>query len=67
MKIARKAGFAPKTEALGSELLGLPCCVGCAECQGLCLELVEALTLPDIVVKQPDDDADDTGKKRTEG
>ena len=51
MMIARKAGYAPHTVALGSEILDLPQCVGCSECDGLCQELMEALTLPDIVVR----------------
>lgn len=51
MKIARKAGYAPHTVALGREILDLPQCVGCSECDGLCKELMEALTLPDIVVR----------------
>lgn len=51
MKIARKAGYAPNTVALGREILDLPQCVGCSECDGLCQELMEVLTLPDIVVR----------------
>ena len=51
MMIARKAGYAPRTVALGHEILDLPQCVECLECDGLCQELMEALTLPDIVVR----------------
>jgi len=51
MMIARKAGYAPHTVALGREILDLPQYVGCLECDGLCQELMEALTLPDIVVR----------------
>ena len=46
MMIARKAGYAPRTVALGHEILDLPQCVECLECDGLCQELMEALTLP---------------------
>ncbi len=52
MKIARQAGHAPKTAALGRDMMELPHCVGCAECQGLCTELVDTLILPDILLKR---------------
>ena len=51
MKIARQAGHAPKTAALSHDVQALAHCVGCAECNGLCTELVEALILPDIILK----------------
>ncbi|WP_298495682.1 hypothetical protein [uncultured Maritimibacter sp.] len=52
MQIDRKSGFAPRTRDLNTTLSGLKAgCVGCADCKGLCVELIEALLVPDIVLK----------------
>ncbi|MBV7407514.1 hypothetical protein [Maritimibacter sp. DP1N21-5] len=52
MQIDRKAGFAPRTRELGATLTGLKSgCVGCTDCKGLCHELIEALVVPDMVLK----------------
>ena len=52
MQIDRKTGFAPRSRELGATLSGLKSgCVGCADCRGLCAELIEALVVPEIVLK----------------
>ena len=53
MKIDRMAAFAPRTRALASELAMMQGpCVGCTECDGMCQELIEALVLPDAILKK---------------
>ncbi len=52
MQIERSAGKAPRTESLAVQVSGLKHgCVGCAECKGLCHELIEAMLVPDMVLK----------------
>lgn len=51
MKIERKAAFAPRTSALALDLASLQApCVGCDGCTGLCDALIDALTLPDLLL-----------------
>lgn len=53
MDINRKAAFAPRTRALASELAMLQGpCVGCEGCEGMCKELIEAIVLPDAILKK---------------
>ena len=53
MKIDRFAAFAPRTRALASDLAILQGpCVGCTDCEGLCRDLIDALVLPDAVLKK---------------
>lgn len=51
MEMSHKIGHAPRTTATATEIAQLhgPC-VGCFDCRGLCAELIEALTLPDIIL-----------------
>ena len=52
MRIDRNIGHAPRTEAIGPKLMEASGrCVGCTECQGLCQELIDALVLPDLILK----------------
>ena len=52
MQIRRDIAHAPRTRALGRTVASLQDgCVGCASCSGLCTALLEALTLPDLVLK----------------
>lgn len=53
MEIERKAGAAPRTVALADRLAAVngPC-VGCRNCRGLCAAMIEAMTLPDIILGQ---------------
>lgn len=51
MQVDRRAGHAPKTAQLARDvsLMRGPC-VGCEDCRGLCAALLEAITVPDIVL-----------------
>ena len=53
MKTDRLAAYAPRTRAVAdtlSEMQGP--CLGCTDCQGLCIALVEAMTLPEAVLSK---------------
>ncbi|WP_371037908.1 MULTISPECIES: hypothetical protein [unclassified Rhodosalinus] len=53
MEIERKAGAAPRTAALSKTLSAVQGpCVGCHNCRGLCAAMIEAMTVPDIVLGQ---------------
>lgn len=53
MQIRRDIAHAPRTQALGDKVSKLRGgCVGCRDCSGLCAALLEALTLPDLVLKE---------------
>ncbi|MEX0282598.1 MAG: hypothetical protein AB3N13_15555 [Arenibacterium sp.] len=53
MNIVRSKPSSSHTVALGaamSELNGP--CVGCSDCNGLCAELIDALSVPDIILSK---------------
>lgn len=51
MTIERELAFAPKTKALAQKIAALrEPCVGCKHCTGLCEALIEALTLPEVLL-----------------
>ncbi len=53
MKVDRKTAFAPRTQALATEITALQePCVGCTECVGFCRELIEAMTVPDAILRR---------------
>ena len=53
MKTDRLAAYAPRTRAVAETLGELQGpCLGCANCQGLCIALVEAMTLPEAVLSK---------------
>lgn len=53
MQIRRDIAHAPRARALGQKIANLRGgCVGCQSCSGLCTALLEALTLPDLVLKE---------------
>jgi formate hydrogenlyase subunit 6/NADH:ubiquinone oxidoreductase subunit I len=53
MEIERKAGAAPRTAELARKLARVQGpCVGCENCRGLCTAMIEAMTLPDVVLKR---------------
>ena len=55
MQIDRHIGHKPNMSALGDELAALRGrCIGCTGCKGTCAALIEALTLPDHVLKGGD-------------
>jgi hypothetical protein len=53
MKIERLAAFAPRTRALAEDLAEVHMtCLGCKDCQGLCMALAEAVNLPPAILKE---------------
>ena len=53
MKIDRLVAFAPRTQSLASDFAMLQGpCVGCDGCMGMCRELIDALVLPDVILKK---------------
>ncbi len=52
MEVNRNIGSAPKTAQVGREIATMPLCVGCTECKGLCQALIEAVTLPDVILNR---------------
>jgi hypothetical protein len=52
MQVDRQTGHAPRTREVASQVMGLKQgCVGCTDCRGLCHELIEAMLVPDLVLK----------------
>ena len=53
MTTQRQIAFAPRTRALGQDMAALhgPC-IGCTGCQGICAALIEAMTLPEIILRK---------------
>ena len=52
MQIDRDAGKAPRTRDLVVQVFGLKQgCVGCTDCKGLCHELIDAMLVPELVLK----------------
>jgi hypothetical protein len=56
MNINRSKAETPRLNALSVEISQLngPC-VGCADCVGLCMALIDALTLPEVVLSKKRD------------
>ena len=53
MERDRQIAHAPRSRALAGQIAGLRGgCVGCTECAGLCTALIEALTLPGMILKE---------------
>jgi hypothetical protein len=53
MKISRHRAPTPRMEHLALQISSLQGpCVGCQNCTGLCKELIDALTLPDIILNR---------------
>ncbi|WP_292022566.1 hypothetical protein [Maritimibacter sp. UBA3975] len=52
MQVDRQTGHAPRTRDVASRIVELKQgCVGCADCRGLCHELIETMLVPDLVLK----------------
>lgn len=51
MQTERKVGNAPRTMDIVQKTVTIngPC-IGCSGCQGLCQALIEAMTLPEIIL-----------------
>ncbi|NRB20049.1 MAG: hypothetical protein HRU33_21515 [Rhodobacteraceae bacterium] len=53
MKIRRYRAATPRIEHLAQQVSSLQGpCIGCQNCTGLCLALIEALTVPDIILNK---------------
>ena len=53
MKTERLAAYAPRTRAVAEQVLDVQGpCLGCPGCKGLCIALVEAMTLPDAILSK---------------
>lgn len=52
MQINRDIGQAPRTRKLGEKVAVIRGCIGCTSCAGLCRELIEAMTVPEYVLKE---------------
>ena len=53
MEIVRSKPDPSQTSALMAELGTLNCaCVGCSNCNGLCAELIDALTIPELILSR---------------
>ncbi|WGW02381.1 hypothetical protein [Tropicibacter oceani] len=51
MQSDRLIGHAPRTAAMGQQLTTIQGpCIGCKGCQGLCQALIEAMSVPDVVL-----------------
>lgn len=51
MTSERLIGHAPRSRALGEELTTIQGpCIGCKGCTGLCATLIEALSVPEVVL-----------------
>ncbi len=53
MSPIRKIGHAPRTTTLARTIgqLSGPC-VGCTGCTGLCAALIDAITVPDLILRK---------------
>jgi len=53
MKISRNKVATPNINNLSSQIVGLQGpCVGCSGCTGMCQALIDALTLPDLILSK---------------
>jgi hypothetical protein len=53
MDVSRQIGEAPRTAEVARRVAALRGgCLGCERCRGLCLALIEILTLPEAVLKE---------------
>lgn len=51
--VTRKRADSHRTEAVAQRIAALDTlCVGCSDCRGLCKELIEAVYLPEVVLKR---------------
>ena len=51
LNITRSRGETRRSNDLAAQVAGLGTpCVGCSNCRGLCVELIEAMVLPEIIL-----------------
>lgn len=52
MQVERAAGHTPLADEVARKLWSISGpCVGCKDCRGLCASFIEAMTIPDIILK----------------
>ncbi|MDU8927385.1 hypothetical protein RXV86_08320 [Alisedimentitalea sp. MJ-SS2] len=52
MNITRSEAVTERSDALVQRIAGLGTpCVGCTNCRGLCRELIEAIVVPEIILR----------------
>ena len=53
MKISRNKVETPNLNSLSDQIVGLQGpCVGCTNCTGMCQALIDALTVPDVILNK---------------
>ena len=53
MKISRNKVETPNINNQSSQIVGLQGpCVGCTDCTGMCQALIDALTVPDLILSK---------------
>ncbi|WP_418594006.1 hypothetical protein [Ponticoccus sp. (in: a-proteobacteria)] len=52
MQTERFCGHAPRAKELSRELLSSGPCLGCPGCRGICAALIEALSVPEVVLNR---------------
>mgnify|MGYP000435948052 CR=1 FL=1 len=53
MKISRNKVETPNINNLSSQIVSLQGpCVGCTDCTGMCQALIDALTVPDLILSK---------------
>jgi hypothetical protein len=58
LTITRSRGGTWRSEALAAELADMAGpCLGCENCRGLCAELIEAIVLPNVILRRQGEDA----------
>jgi len=52
MQMEQKGGHAPRSETVAQDLVSLKGpCIDCETCKGVCVELIEVMTVPNIVLR----------------
>ena len=52
MQTSRKIAHAPRCHTLAQDIASMPStCVGCTDCQGICAALIDALILPELIIR----------------
>ena len=51
MLINRDKASTERSEEVAAEVSTLPMCVGCTNCRGVCAALIEAMTVPDAILR----------------
>ncbi|MEN9062934.1 hypothetical protein [Ponticoccus litoralis] len=52
MQTKRLCGHAPHAREMSREILNSGPCLGCPGCRGICAALIEALSVPEVVLNR---------------